>query len=152
MGEYVRLKCWLLVFLKCILYARIFRGGNIFPSTFIDALPGTLQIRRKKDRLHAFMLSHVQLFVTPCTVPPRLLWPWNFPDKNTGAGCHFLLQGIFPTQIDWTHISCVSCIGRQVLYQLLPWAMGESPKDRLTREKTNKKKSWFINMCRVYVG
>ena len=27
-----------------------------------------------------------------------LLCPWNFPGKNTGAGCHFLLQGIFPTQ------------------------------------------------------
>ena len=22
---------------------------------------------------------------------------WNFPGKNTGVGCHFLLQGIFPT-------------------------------------------------------
>ena len=30
--------------------------------------------------------------------PTRLLCPWNFPGKNTGAGCHFLLQGIFPTQ------------------------------------------------------
>ena len=28
----------------------------------------------------------------------RLLCPWNFPAKNTGVGCHFLLQGIFPTQ------------------------------------------------------
>ena len=28
----------------------------------------------------------------------RLLCPWDFPDKNTGAGCHFLLQGIFLTQ------------------------------------------------------
>ena len=28
----------------------------------------------------------------------RLLCPWNFPGKNTGAGCHFLLQGFFPTQ------------------------------------------------------
>ena len=26
------------------------------------------------------------------------LCPWNFPDRNTGVGCHFLLQGIFPTQ------------------------------------------------------
>ena len=25
----------------------------------------------------------------------RLLCPWNFPGKNAGAGCHFLLQGIF---------------------------------------------------------
>ena len=27
-----------------------------------------------------------------------LLRPWDFPAKNTGAGGHFLLQGIFPTQ------------------------------------------------------
>ena len=25
----------------------------------------------------------------------RLLGPWNFPGKNTGVGCHSLLQGIF---------------------------------------------------------
>ena len=30
--------------------------------------------------------------------PVRLLCPWDFPGKNTGMGCHFLLQGIFPTQ------------------------------------------------------
>ena len=30
--------------------------------------------------------------------PARLLCPWNFPSKNTGVGCHFLLQGIFPSQ------------------------------------------------------
>ena len=23
---------------------------------------------------------------------------WDSPGKNTGAGCHFLIQGIFPTQ------------------------------------------------------
>ena len=27
-----------------------------------------------------------------------LLCPWDFPGKNTGGGCHFLLQGIFLTQ------------------------------------------------------
>ena len=30
--------------------------------------------------------------------PTRLFCPWNFPGKNTGLGCHFLLQGIFPVQ------------------------------------------------------
>ena len=30
--------------------------------------------------------------------PARFLCPWNFPGKNTGAVCHFLTQGIFPTQ------------------------------------------------------
>ena len=28
----------------------------------------------------------------------RFLCPWDFPGKNTGVGCHFLLQEIFPTQ------------------------------------------------------
>ena len=28
----------------------------------------------------------------------RTLCPWDSPGKNTGAGCHFLLQGIFQTQ------------------------------------------------------
>ena len=30
--------------------------------------------------------------------PFRLLCPWNSPGKNTGVGCHALLQGIFLTQ------------------------------------------------------
>ena len=30
--------------------------------------------------------------------PARLLCPWNSPGKNTGVGCHFLLEVIFPTQ------------------------------------------------------
>ena len=28
----------------------------------------------------------------------RLPCPWDSPGKNTGVGCHILLQGIFPTQ------------------------------------------------------
>ena len=30
--------------------------------------------------------------------PTRLHCLWEFPGKNTGVGCHTLLQGIFPTQ------------------------------------------------------
>ena len=30
--------------------------------------------------------------------PTRLLCPWDSPGKNSGVDCHFLLQGIFPTQ------------------------------------------------------
>ena len=30
--------------------------------------------------------------------PTSLLCPWDFPGKNTGMGCCFLLQGIFPTE------------------------------------------------------
>ena len=30
--------------------------------------------------------------------PPNLLCPWDFSNKNTGVGCHFILQEIFLTQ------------------------------------------------------
>ena len=33
----------------------------------------------------------------PVTVAPRLLCSWDSPGKNTGVGCHALLQGIFFT-------------------------------------------------------
>ena len=42
--------------------------------------------------------SCVQLFATPRTVTCQAPLPMGFPGKNTGVGCHFLLQGIFPTQ------------------------------------------------------
>ena len=48
--------------------------------------------------------------------PTRLLSPWNFPGKNTGVGCHFLLQGIFPTQ--GSSPGLLHC--RQMLYPLSP--------------------------------
>ena len=34
----------------------------------------------------------------PTVCDPMDLRPWYFPGKNTGVGCHFRLQGIFPTQ------------------------------------------------------
>ena len=40
--------------------------------------------------LHRF--SGVQLCVTPKRQPIRLPHPWDSPGKNTGVGCHFLLQ------------------------------------------------------------
>ena len=42
--------------------------------------------------------SVVSNSVTPWTRAPRLLCPWDSPGRSTGAGSHFLLQGIFPTQ------------------------------------------------------
>ena len=48
--------------------------------------------------------------------PARQLCPRDFPGKNTGVGCHSLLQGIFPTQglnLDFLHC-------RQILYCLRP--------------------------------
>ena len=51
-----------------------------------------------KVKVKVKSLSRIRLFATPWTVAyqaPRL---WDSPGKSTGVGCHFLLQGIFPTQ------------------------------------------------------
>ena len=40
--------------------------------------------------------------------------PWNSPGKNTGVGCYFLLQGIFPTE--GSNPGLLHC--RQILYHL----------------------------------
>ena len=59
--------------------------------------------------------------------PTRLLCPWDSSDKNTGVGCHFLLQGIFPTQ--GSNPGLPHC--RQILYYLshqgsLYWALTDT--------------------------
>ena len=47
----------------------------------------------------------------------KLLCPWDSPGKNTGVGCHVLLQGIFPTQgLNWHLLRLLHC--RQILYPL----------------------------------
>ena len=46
--------------------------------------------------------------------PVRLLCPWNFPGKDTGVGCHFLLQNIFWTQ--GSNLCLPRC--RWILYHL----------------------------------
>ena len=55
--------------------------------------------------------------VIPDSLPPyglahQALCPWDLPGKNTGVGCHFLLQGIFPTQGSNPHL----LLRRQILY------------------------------------
>ena len=36
--------------------------------------------------------SHVRLCATPYTATHQTPRPWDSPGKNTGVGCHFLLQ------------------------------------------------------------
>ena len=70
--------------------------------------------------------------------PVRLLFPWDCPGKNTGVGCHFLLQMIFRCR-DWTHISCIA--GRVFTV----WATRKVP-NRLTVEcKHNFYMHWETN-------
>ena len=52
---------------------------------------------RECSQLNACMRAQSCLSL-PAHGPAKLLCPRDFPGKNTGGGCHFLLQGIFPTQ------------------------------------------------------
>ena len=67
------------------------------------------------------LCSVVSDSVTPEALPARLLYPWNFPGKNTEAGCHFPLQGMDLTDPGIEPVSCVSCIGRWILYHCTTW-------------------------------
>ena len=50
----------------------------------------------------------------------RLLCPCNSLGKDTGLGCHFILQGIFPTWESNSHLLCfLHC--RQILYPPSHW-------------------------------
>ena len=55
--------------------------------------------------------------------PARFLCPWNFPGKNTGVGCYFLLKEIFPTQGSNSH-----------LLHLLLWQVDSLPLSHLGRQ------------------
>ena len=60
----------------------------------------------------------LQLCPTLCdAMDCRLLCPWDSPGKNTGVGCHAVLQGIFPTQGSNPQLlQLLHC--RQILYPL----------------------------------
>ena len=89
-------------------------------------LGGRLQARRPVCTsalpLHEHLCerTHGRLCATHGLQPARLLCPWDSPDRNTGVGCHFLLQGIFPTQGCNPRLPCLMHYG-WVLYLLSRW-------------------------------
>ena len=75
---------------------------------------------RKREREP---LNSVWLFVTPWTVPARLLCPFNSPGKNTGVDCHSLLQGILTRGSNPGLLHC-----RWIIYHLsYQWSPGVGP-------------------------
>ena len=81
------------------------------------------------------LLRHSVVSDSPCPCGLYLaghLWPWNFPGENTGAGCHFLFQGIFLTQ---GSNLCFMCSLHYILCEFFThWA--------IRRKKKKKKHRW----------
>ena len=101
-----------------VLHARILewvampssRGSpQLGDQTWVSCNAGWLfTVWTTREARYACMLSrfsHVWLFVTLWTiVAAGLLCPWDSPGKNTGVGCHSLLEGIFLTQVSNPHL------------------------------------------------
>ena len=77
------LRCMILLIYCSIRFANILL--RIFPSLFIRDCCLVAK-------------SWLTLLWPQGLQPARLLCPWDSLGKNTEVGCHFLLQGIFPTQ------------------------------------------------------
>ena len=71
----------------------------------VDSLPSEPPGKPRKCQCCAWSLSPVRLFAAPWTrSPPGSSAHGDSPGKNTGLGCHALLQGIFQPR-DRTHVS-----------------------------------------------
>ena len=84
-----------------------------------SSVHGIFQARVLEWGAIAFSVGHfssVQFFATLWTIGARLSVHWNSPGKNTGVGCHALLQGIFLTQR----------LNPRLLF-LLHWQVGSLP-------------------------
>ena len=72
--------------------------------------------------------------------PHRLLCPWDSPGRNVGAGCHFLLQGIFPTQGP----NPVSYIAGGFLNHCAIWEAHYCPRNYHYASKRLGNNTWYL--------
>ena len=124
---------WLNLFLKIFFLVVLWHKMIIFLISFSDSF--SLMYINAND----FVCWFCTLWLCGCSVgsvmsdslrpyglqPTRLLYPLDSPGKNTGMGCHALLQGIFLTQGLNPHL--LHC--RQILYQRIT---GEAPLHPIT--------------------
>ena len=70
--------------------------GPLLKGKYLVQIHSIFIARKVKRKVKS--LSCVRLFVTPWTVSLQAPLSMDFPGKNAGVGCHFLLQEIFLTQ------------------------------------------------------
>ena len=103
-------------------YVIHFCNDLILPDSLPLSLPFSFLSNKNVLPLYAEKQSEVLvggLVVSNSLLPHglqtgRLLCPWDSAGKNTGVGCHFLLQGIYPTQ--GSNLGLLHC--RWILYHL----------------------------------
>ena len=115
-----------LLILNCLqLKITLIQGGIFWSPSLYQAYSPCV----RAPFLSPVASSSLLVCVPACSVVSDYLWPhglhvafqaplsMGFPSKNTGVGCHFLLQGILLTQ-GWTpHL----LLGRWILYHRATW-------------------------------
>ena len=87
---------WMGCVCVCV-YERV-NSGRLIRSPSLHAFFWALDVRYGRSKVK-WSRTVVSNSLRPYgLLPTRLLNPWDFPGKSTGVDCHFLLQGIFPTQ------------------------------------------------------
>ena len=91
--------------------------------------------------------------------PTSLLCPWGSPDKNTGVGCHFLLQGSSWPR-DQTCISCIAGDPPGKPQHILPsrkrphgseeWILWGLRKSRMAGHSSPSSNSWPGIFSQIY--
>ena len=109
----------------CPIYLKVrFSGYKIFDACFhslsiwnvFPCFPLSQELLRSVSQSVSQLLQLCLTLCDPmdCSLPGSSVHGYS-PGKNTGVGCHFLLQGIFPTLMSY-----VSCIGRWLSLPLVP--------------------------------
>ena len=94
-------------------------GVSDFSTPWTATCQASLFFTTSQSLLKFLSTELVMLSKLCPTLSPHGLWTaalclWDFPNRNTGVGCHFLLQGIFLTQGSNQGLLCY----RQILHQL----------------------------------
>ena len=105
-------------------------------TTFVRAKITSLDTPERV--VFAWSPSHVWLFCDLMDCSPPGSCRWNFPGKNTGVGCHLLLQGIFLTQGLNPHLlHCRST-------ESMSWTTASGKRGRFSEDV---KGMWVLQVC-----
>ena len=92
-------------------------------TILVSSLTESLKITSSSNHVRVYKSRIVCMCAQSCLTlrshglwPARVLYSWDFPGKNTGVRCHFLLKGISPTQRS-----------NSSLPSLLPWQADSLP-------------------------
>ena len=104
-------------------------GAGLFSGLWILFLSGILKVFCYGETVELVvasvyvcsMLSCVQLFATPGTVARQAPLSMGFSRQEYWSGLPFPSPGDLPNPGIETHVCCISCIGRQILYHCATW-------------------------------